>query len=219
MEDEDDWPITEDWSILKAFAVFELSSKQEEAVECILRGENVMLHGPGGTGKSRVISRITKYLSRVGKQFLLMAPTGRAAIQIGGRTIHSCIKTGMCSLYLTQGLSSMENFTVQQFREDYLEREMVRLATKKRKQPYETLKKGSLSYTQVKTIKALEYIIVDEISMVSVDLFEKMNAFFQVLRQSSRPFGGLKVVFSGDFFQLPPVASGVSKMVFETKLF
>ena len=54
--------------------------------------------------------------------------------------------------------------------------------------------------------------------MVSVDLFSKMNAFYQVLRNNGRPFGGLKVVLSGDFFQLPPVSS-VMKFVFETSLF
>ena len=144
MDEEDDWPDTHDWSLLKTFALFNLSPKQEEAVEEVLKGTNVLLHGPGGTGKSLVITRITKYLDKVGKKFLLMAPTGRSAINIGGRTIHSCIKTGSCSLFLSDGVTTTQEFSPEQFRKDYLELEVLRLNSRKRK-PYETLKKGSLS--------------------------------------------------------------------------
>jgi len=50
-------------------------------------------------------------------------------------------------------------------------------------------------------------LIVDEVSMLSLKLFELLNALGKAIRKNSRPFGGIQVIFSGDFFQLPPVGS------------
>ncbi len=48
-------------------------------------------------------------------------------------------------------------------------------------------------------------LIVDEVSMMSMKIFELLDYLGQKIRKSSRPFGGIQVIFSGDFFQLPPV--------------
>jgi ATP-dependent DNA helicase PIF1 len=53
--------------------------------------------------------------------------------------------------------------------------------------------------------KATEVLVVDEVSMLSLKLFEMLNAIGKGVRGNSRPFGGIQVIFSGDFFQLPPV--------------
>jgi len=50
-----------------------------------------------------------------------------------------------------------------------------------------------------------DILIVDEVSMLSLDLFDKLNRIGSHVRRSSKPFGGIQVIFSGDFFQLPPV--------------
>jgi ATP-dependent DNA helicase PIF1 len=57
----------------------------------------------------------------------------------------------------------------------------------------------------LKEIKLLNIIILDEVSMLSADLFEKISEVLQILRGNSDAFGGIQMVFSGDFFQLPPV--------------
>jgi ATP-dependent DNA helicase PIF1 len=48
-------------------------------------------------------------------------------------------------------------------------------------------------------------LIVDEVSMLSLSLFERLNELGQTIRKSSRPFGGIQLLFCGDFYQLPPV--------------
>jgi ATP-dependent DNA helicase PIF1 len=54
--------------------------------------------------------------------------------------------------------------------------------------------------------KKIDVLIVDEVSMMSQKIFEILNAIGQKVRKNTRPFGGLQVIFSGDFYQLPPVA-------------
>jgi ATP-dependent DNA helicase PIF1 len=48
-------------------------------------------------------------------------------------------------------------------------------------------------------------LIIDEISMIDADLFEKLEFIARVVRRNANPFGGIQLVCSGDFFQLPPV--------------
>lgn len=50
-----------------------------------------------------------------------------------------------------------------------------------------------------------DILIVDEVSMLSLKLFDTLNAIGKIVRQNNKPFGGIQVIFSGDFFQLPPV--------------
>jgi len=63
-----------------------------------------------------------------------------------------------------------------------------------------------------------EVLIVDEVSMMDVDLFEKLDEIGRVIRKNLRPFGGIQLIFVGDFFQLPPVDKGISKFIFESDL-
>ncbi len=60
-------------------------------------------------------------------------------------------------------------------------------------------------------------LIIDEISMMPADLFDKLNEVAKVIRKSSAPFGGLQVLLVGDFYQLPPIADGPveAKFAFE----
>lgn len=53
--------------------------------------------------------------------------------------------------------------------------------------------------------KEIEILIVDEVSMLSLSLFDKLNAIGKIIRKNVRPFGGIQIIFSGDFYQLPPV--------------
>ena len=53
--------------------------------------------------------------------------------------------------------------------------------------------------------KNVDVLIIDEVSMMSKKLFDILNKIAQVVRKSKEPFGGMQVIFSGDFYQLPPV--------------
>jgi len=63
-----------------------------------------------------------------------------------------------------------------------------------------------------------EVLIVDEVSMMDVDLFEKLDEIGRVVRKNPKPFGGIQIIFVGDFFQLPPVDKGNPKFIFESDL-
>lgn len=126
--------------------------------------------GGAGTGKSYLIKYLTRVLPK--DSFVLLAPTGVAAINIGGQTIHS-----FC------------NFppTVIDFKS---------IKDKNYGTNYESF------FNKIKCIKT---IIIDEISMVRCDLLDGIDYFFRFFSEINYPFGGKKVLFVGDLFQLPPV--------------
>lgn len=66
--------------------------------------------------------------------------------------------------------------------------------------------------------RATDVLVIDEVSMLTPDLFEKLDVVGRAIRRNERPFGGLQLVLVGDFYQLPPVSSGESKFVFESPL-
>jgi ATP-dependent DNA helicase PIF1 len=63
-----------------------------------------------------------------------------------------------------------------------------------------------------KVWRETDILIVDEVSMMSLKLFELINLVGKEVRKSNRPFGGIQVIFSGDFYQLPPVASNSANL-------
>ena len=74
--------------------------------------------------------------------------------------------------------------------------------------------KVQASYMSRKKWRAAETLVVDEVSMMNQDLFEQLDAVGKAVRRSSRPFGGLQVIFCGDFCQLPPVRTDGTPAVY-----
>ena len=66
--------------------------------------------------------------------------------------------------------------------------------------------------------KKIQILVIDEVSMLSDDLFDKLEGIARIIRQCNKPFGGIQVVLSGDFYQLPPVKNN-SKFCFESDKF
>jgi len=70
--------------------------------------------------------------------------------------------------------------------------------------------------------KGIDILIIDEVSMMSQKLFEMLDAIGKAVRKNSKPFGGIQVIFSGDFYQLPPVGKKdepeTTKFCFESPL-
>ena len=69
--------------------------------------------------------------------------------------------------------------------------------------------------------KITDTLVIDEVSMLSKDLFEKLNKIGQIIRGNKKIFGGIQLIFSGDFFQLPPIVTDITdenKFVFCSKL-
>jgi len=129
--------------------------------------ENLFITGKAGTGKSALL---TYFLRHTKKDVVVLAPTGVAALNIGGQTIHSFFG-------LAPGLQNPEDI------------EAIH------RRPRGT----------VEVIKNLDAIIIDEISMVSSDVMNMIDAKLRFIRGNKMPFGGVHMLVFGDLYQLPPV--------------
>src|ERR1043165_2340436 len=143
---------------------------------------NIFLTGKAGTGKTTFLRYIREHSL---KQTAVVAPTGVAAINAGGSTIHSFFQLPF-SPFLPEARNSMH-------RND---------ATNK----HTLLGKIKLNRERIKVLQQLELLIIDEISMVRCDLLDAIDTVLRHFRfRHNEPFGGVQVLFIGDMFQLPPV--------------
>jgi len=146
----------------------------------------VYLTGKAGTGKTTFL----KYLRETTtKNTVILAPTGVAAINAGGQTIHSFFQIKP-SIYVPN---------------DKRLRTRVDVYDSDKSTVYDHFK---YSKEQFEIIKGLELLIIDEISMVRCDLLDVVDRLLRVFRKREKePFGGVQVILIGDTFQLPPIAS------------
>ena len=150
----------------------ELSREQQIAFDKYLKGENIFITGPGGTGKSALIKLIYNHALKSWKDIHVTALTGCASILLNckAKTLHSWAGIGL-------GQGTTENCIAK-------------------------IKKNKF----LKAIwKETEILVVDEVSMLSLKLFDMLNAIGKAIRGNQKPFGGIHLIFSGDFYQLPPV--------------
>ncbi|MDR1814163.1 MAG: AAA family ATPase [Tannerella sp.] len=158
------------------------------AAEFVLHTDkNIFLTGKAGTGKTtflRYIRQMTK------KRTVVLAPTGVAAINAGGQTVHSFFQIGR-GIYLPDD---------------------VRL---RRSAPKDEEDKRTIGdyfrFNKDKTelMKSLELLVIDEVSMLRCDLMDVIDRLLRWVRDwESEPFGGVQVLLIGDNFQLPPIVSG-----------
>jgi ATP-dependent exoDNAse (exonuclease V) alpha subunit len=155
----------------KSSAFNGLDAEQSRAYQ-LLEGtnNNFFITGKAGTGKSFLLRLFTKGTS---KRVLKVAPTGIAALNIDGATIHR-----------TFGYFNLEHLTV-----DELNSNNLRLAPGARA-----------------VLKNVNAIIIDEISMVRADVFQKIDKILKIVNKTEDPFGGKQIIVFGDLFQLPPIA-------------
>ena len=136
---------------------------------------SLFLTGKAGTGKSTFLRHIC---ATTKKKHVVLAPTGIAAINVGGNTLHSFFKIPFHPL-----LPNDSSFTERNIRE--------------------TLK---YTGTKRKIIRDVELIIIDEISMVRADIIDFVDKVLRIYtRNLHTPFGGKQMLFVGDIFQLEPV--------------
>lgn len=136
--------------------------------------ENIFLTGKAGTGKTTFL----KYLkSNCAKNIIVAAPTGVAAINAGGVTLHSLFQLPFHPFLPTRN-----------HKEDMLGK------LKFNKQRQQMLRK-------------MELLVIDEVSMVRADVMDAIDTILRSVRRNHHtPFGGVQLLFIGDLFQLPPVA-------------
>lgn len=145
----------------------------------------VYLTGKAGTGKTTFL----KYLRETTtKNTVILAPTGVAAINAGGQTIHSFFQIKP-SVYVPN---------------DKRLRTRAALNDTDRSTIFDHFKYFK---ERLEIIRGLELLIIDEISMVRCDLLDVVDRLLRVFRRrENEPFGGVQVILIGDTFQLPPIA-------------
>ncbi|KAF4122206.1 Pfam:DUF889 [Geosmithia morbida] len=153
-----------------------LSEEQQQLVNLILSGKNVFFTGSAGTGKSTVLKAAVRELHRKGLQVDIVAPTGRSALQIGGRSTWSYM--GWTPNHDKLKMPSL-------------------IASANRKSVYRRLNKTKV-------------LVIDEVSMIENNHFERMSRCMAAARgrhtgDEAKPFGGVQLIVTGDFCQLPPV--------------
>lgn len=146
-----------------------LTKEQQQAIDILNSGRNVFLTGEAGTGKSTIINQFVGRTTK--RNILTFAPTGIAALQVGGVTIHRGFKIERGVLPPTKFL-----FVPQE-------------------------------------IEVADVIIIDEISMCRVDMFDRVVEIIMKANETRRRFkqDPIQLVLVGDFFQLPPVTTDVEK--------
>lgn len=144
---------------------------------------SLFLTGKAGTGKTTLLREI---IQTTHKNCVVVAPTGIAALNAGGVTIHSMFQ-------LPFGGFIPDNSAPQFFENSKFESR----ATLRRHFKMSTLKR--------KVIQNMELLVIDEVSMLRADLLDAIDFMMQSVRRKSIPFGGVQVLFIGDLLQLPPV--------------
>ncbi len=147
--------------------------------------KNVFLTGKAGTGKTTFLRQIVIHTY---KKCLIVAPTGIAAINAGGVTIHSLFQLPFGSFVPVN--QSPHNFQV----------------NVKINDPLSVIKNLQMYDSKRKLLRELELLIIDEVSMLRADLLDAIDLVLRhVRRRNNQPFGGVQVLFIGDLLQLPPV--------------
>ena len=123
----------------------------------------ILVTGEAGTGKSTLVN----YIKRVCDfpNTVVLAPTGVAALNVGGQTIHSFFRF-----------------------------------------PFRIINAAALADQKKNRLwKKVELVIIDEVSMLRADILDGIDIVLRKARNPSEPFGGVRLMLVGDFYQLPPV--------------
>ena len=156
--------------------VLNLTEKQKNAFDAIIKGYNVFLTGPAGSGKSYLLNTIIEYFNQNNIDNVYKTSlTGISALLLKGTTLHRYAGIGL-------GNKSIDFYIKQIYKNKNIKNRWL----------------------------TTNILIIDEISMLTVELFEKLEKIAREIRKNNKPFGGIQIIMSGDFFQLPPVDSYIN---------
>jgi ATP-dependent exoDNAse (exonuclease V) alpha subunit len=157
---------------------------------------SVFLTGKAGTGKTTFLNDFVK---KTRKKYIVVAPTGIAAINAGGVTIHS-----MFGLPLRTFLPTTDRI------DGSLANNIADLM------PHFKYRKDKL-----KLLREVEVLIIDEVSMLRADVLDMMDFSLRFIRRNNQRFGGVQMLFIGDLYQLPPVVRDehILKMCYQSPFF
>lgn len=143
--------------------------------------QSVFLTGKAGTGKTTFLKYIK---TNSGKQSVVLAPTGVAAINAGGATIHSFFQLPFSPFVPANKGYGANNLT----------------------DKHQLISRLRFNADKKELLNSLELLIIDEISMVRCDVLDAIDTILRYFRNKpALPFGGVQVLLIGDMYQLPPV--------------
>ena len=146
---------------------------------------HVFLTGKAGTGKTTFLKTITEYTH---KNTIVAAPTGIAAINAGGVTLHSLFQLPFGTFVPSNSRINESNITTQV------------------NTPQSLLKNLQMNKSKRRMLELLELLIIDEVSMLRADLLDAIDITLRhIKKQRNIPFGNIQILFIGDLLQLPPV--------------
>ncbi len=136
-------------------------------------GKNIFLTGKAGTGKTTFLKNLKKHSP---KRMIVVAPTGVAAINAGGVTIHSMFQLPFGPYLPDYSQTKGEPMAINRFNKE-----------------------------KINIIRSMDLLVIDEISMVRADLLDGIDAVLRRFRNRTLPFGGVQLLMIGDLQQLSPV--------------
>ncbi len=146
---------------------------------------NVFLTGKAGTGKSTFLKYICE---KTDKNYIVLAPTGVAAVNVGGVTIHSFFQMPLRPVPPDDPDYSVKTF----------------------------MTSNKLSRQKKKIMRELDLIIIDEVSMVRPDMIDYIDRVLRgVRRKRGVPFGGVQLLLVGDIFQLEAVVTAETRQILD----
>lgn len=146
---------------------------------------NIFLTGKAGTGKTTFLRDLAE---KTHKRFVIVAPTGIAALNAKGVTIHSQFLLPLGSFIPTRDPSG----TISDSGAFYTQNSLVR------KHPLNSVRK--------QVLRDVDLLIIDEVSMLRADVLDAIDFRLKYARRNyNQPFGGVQVLMIGDLFQLPPI--------------
>ncbi|GGB77238.1 helicase [Flavobacterium suaedae] len=146
--------------------------------------KSIFLTGKAGTGKTTLLKEIIKTTH---KNVVVVAPTGIAALNAGGVTIHSMFQLPFAGF-------------IPEFNHPPQFSERVKFETK------DTLRRHFRMRADKQTVlQNLQLLVIDEVSMLRADLLDAIDFMLRSVRKKDMPFGGVQVLYIGDLLQLPPV--------------
>ncbi|MFZ5572161.1 MAG: helix-turn-helix domain-containing protein [Thermodesulfobacteriota bacterium] len=141
-------------------------------------GKNIFLTGKAGTGKTTFLHALK---ARSPKRMIVVAPTGVAAVNAGGVTIHSFFQMPFGPVLPDADTSGRDGDAARPRSQYRFSREKIHI------------------------VRSLDLLVIDEISMVRADLLDGVDAVLRRLRARELPFGGVQLLMIGDLLQLAPV--------------
>ncbi len=178
-----------------------LTHEQRAVIHHLLQGENLFLTGGGGVGKSYLLSVIYNELPTIKYEKDVLKSTGNVPRRI---RIQMCALTGCAALLLGNKTKTLHSWAGIGLGKGTVQELFVKIRRNSR---------------AMRHWLCTDLLVIDEVSMMTAELFTKLNELAKKIRCNSKPFGGIQVLLVGDFFQLPPVCKseeGGVTFAFET---